>query len=282
MADRFTDQVAIVTGGAQGIGGATARLLAREGARVLIADIDLETAEANARTISDAGGTAEALRTDVAQSSDVQAMIQKAVDDWGRLDILVQNAFGVGTMYEQTRGSAVEVTEEGWDAGMAVLTKALYLGAKFGVPEMAKTGGGNIVNLASVHGLLMEAGALVYEAGKSAVIGMTKQMAIDFGPQGIRVNCICPGHILTETLSKMWEGNEDGLKFFEDQYPVRRVGYPDDIANAIAFLCSEDAAFITGHALVVDGGLTVQLQEDFGVRQAKYARAHPEAQFPSM
>ena len=144
---------------------------------------------------------------------------------------------------------------------MAVLTKALYLGAKYGVPEMIKVGGGNIVNLASVHGLLMESKALVYEAGKSAVIGMTKQMAIDFGPENIRVNSICPGHILTETLTKMWEGNEAGLKFFEDQYPLGRVGHPDDIANAVAFLCSDDAAFITGHTLVVDGGTFLLLKK---------------------
>ncbi len=277
---RFDGQVAIVTGGAQGIGGATARRFAREGAKVLIADIDTATAESNAQRIADDGGIATVIRTDVGKSEDVQAMIARAVDDWGRLDILVQNAFGVGKMYGQTRGSAVEVEESGWDAAMAVLTKALYMGAKYGVPEMVKNGGGNIINVSSVHGLLMAAGALVYEAGKSAVIGMTKQMAIDFGPQGVRVNAICPGHILTETQAKMWEDNPEGLKFFEDQYPVRRVGESDDIANAIAFLCSDEASFITGHALAVDGGLTIQLQENLGVQQAKYAREHPDAKMP--
>jgi len=137
---------------------------------------------------------------------------------------------------------------------------------------MEKTGGGSIVNLASVHGLLMAPNSLVYEAGKSAVIGMTRQMAIDFGPLGIRVNAICPGHIVTEGLGRMWEDNPEGLKFFEQQYPVGRTGKPDDIAAAIAFLCSDEASFITGHPLVVDGGLTIQLQEDLGVALAKYAR----------
>ncbi len=273
---RFDGKVAIVTGGALGIGGATARRLANDGAKVLIADIDETAGEANASRIHDAGGEAVFTRTDVSSAADLQAMVASAVERWGRLDILVQNAYGVATGHEDSLGSAVDVDEAAWDRGMAVLTKALYLGAKYAVPRMEASGGGNIVNLASVHGALMAANSLVYEAGKSAVIGMTKQMAIDFGPMGIRVNAICPGHILTEGLTKMWEGNEPGLKFFESQYPVRRVGYPDDIANAIGFLCSQDAPFITGHALFVDGGLTIQLQEDFGVQQAKYAREHPE------
>jgi NAD(P)-dependent dehydrogenase (short-subunit alcohol dehydrogenase family) len=271
---RFEGQVAIVTGGALGIGGATARKFASEGARVLIADIDMDAAVANADGITAAGGIAQAIRCDVSSHDDIRSMVTAAVEEWGRLDVLVQNAYGVASNHDQSLGSAVTVSEEAWDNGMAVLTKALYLGAKYAVPEMRKNGGGNIVNLASVHGFLMAPKRLIYEAGKAAVIGMTKQMAIDFGPEGIRVNAICPGHILTEGLAKMWEGNEEGLKFFEDQYPVRRVGKPEDIANAIAFLCSEDASFITGHSLFVDGGLTTQLQEDLGVQQAKYARAN--------
>jgi NAD(P)-dependent dehydrogenase (short-subunit alcohol dehydrogenase family) len=145
---------------------------------------------------------------------------------------------------------------------------------------MQKTGGGSIVNLASVHGILMAPRKLVYEAGKSAVIGMTRQMAIDFGPMGIRVNCILPGHIVTEkSQADTWDQTPSGLKFFEQQYPVRRTGVPEDIANAISFLCSEDASFITGHPLAVDGGLTIQLQEDLGVALGKYARAN-EFQMP--
>ena len=109
---------------------------------------------------------------------------------------------------------------------------------------------------------------------------MTKQMATDFGPMGIRVNAICPGHIVTERLEAQWADNPSGQRFFEDQYPLRKVGRPVDIANSIVFLCSDEASFITGHALVVDGGLTVQLQEDFGVRQANYLRENPETQMP--
>jgi len=269
---RFEDQVAIVTGGALGIGGATARRLASEGAKVLIADFNDDAAAANVQNITEAGGTAKNVTTDVSNHDDIKNAVGTAVSEWGRLDIMVQNAFPTDTRDAPWWGSAVEVSEDGWDLGMSMLTKALFLGAKYGVPEMEKTGGGSIVNLASVHGLLMAPNSLVYEAGKSAVIGMTRQMAIDFGPLGIRVNCICPGHIVTEGLGRMWEDNAEGLKFFEQQYPVGRTGVPDDIASAIAFLCSEEASFITGHPLVVDGGLSIQLQEDLGVALGKYAR----------
>jgi 3-oxoacyl-[acyl-carrier protein] reductase len=146
---------------------------------------------------------------------------------------------------------------------------------------MQRSGGGAIVNIASVHGLLMAPKALVYEAGKAAVIGMTRQMATDFGPLGIRVNAICPGHIVTERMhATRWEKMPEGLSFFAEQYPLRRVGRPVDIANAVVFLCSDEASFITGHALAVDGGLTVQLQEDLGVHLAHYIKEHPETPLP--
>lgn len=274
---RLKDQVAIVTGGASGIGGATSRRLAEEGAFVLITDIDIPRAEANAAGIREAGGTAEVLKADVGSHDDIRGMVQAAVDRWGRLDIMVNNAYspthGAG-------GSALDVSEEAWDIGMSLLVKSIFLATKYAVPEMRKSGGGSIVNIASVHGLLMAPEKLVYEAGKSAVIGMTRQMATDFGPMGIRVNAICPGHIVTERLEEQWEANPSGLRFFEDQYPLRKVGRPDDIGNAIVFLCSDEASFITGHALVVDGGLTVQLQEDFGVRQGGYLAQNPDTQLP--
>jgi NAD(P)-dependent dehydrogenase (short-subunit alcohol dehydrogenase family) len=275
--DRLKNQVAIVTGGAQGIGGATARKFAEEGAKVLIADVDEAAAEANADRIRAAGGTAETIVADVADHGQVRAMVQAAVDRWGQLNLLVNNAFGGGPGQQ---GSAVEVTEEGWDRGMAVLVKSMFLTTKHAVPHMQRAGGGSIVNLASVHGLLMAPGKLVYEAGKSAVIGVTKQMACDFGPMGIRVNCICPGHIVTERMERRWGENQAGLEFFAQQYPIRRTGKPIDIANAIAFLCSDEASFITGHALVVDGGLTIQLQEDLGVALAKYGQARADLEFP--
>ena len=274
---KFADKVAVVTGGAAGIGGATARLLAEQGASVLIADINMPEAEANAETIRSAGGTAEVISTNVGSHDDIAAMVQRAVDRWGRLDILVNNAF---SPTDEGDGDALTVSEEAWDAGLATLVKAHFLAAKHAVPHMRAAGGGSIVNISSVHGLLMAPRKLIYEAGKSAVIGITKQMAIDFGPDGIRVNAICPGHIVTERQQERWDENPAGLRYFEDQYPVRRTGAPLDIANAASFLCSEEASFITGHALVVDGGLTIQLQEDFSVRQVHYIRQHPDAQMP--
>ena len=274
---RLKDQVAIVTGGASGIGGATSRRLAEDGAKVLVTDIDMPTAEANAATIREAGGIAEVLKADVSSHDDIRSMVQAAVERWGRLDILVNNAYsptpGAG-------GSALSVTEEEWDMGMSLLVKSIFLATKYAVPEMQKNGGGSIVNIASVHGLLMAPERLVYEAGKSAVIGITRQMSTDFGPLGIRVNAICPGHIVTERLQEQWDDNPSGLKLFQNQYPLRKVGRPDDIGNAIVFLCSDEASFITGHALVVDGGLTVQLQEDFGVRQGRYLEQNPGTQLP--
>lgn len=274
---RLQDQVAVVTGGAQGIGGATARRLAEEGANVLIADIDQAAAQTNVERIRATGGTAESIVADVADHARVRATIERAVELWGKVTLLVNNAYGGGP---EQQGSAVEVSEEGWDRGMALLVKSTFLTSKHAVPHMRKAGGGAIVNIASVHGLLMAPGKLVYEAGKSAVIGVTRQMACDFGPSGIRVNCICPGHIVTERIQRRWSENTAGLEFFAQQYPVRRTGRPIDIANAVLFLCSEEASFITGHALVVDGGLTIQLQEDLGVALGRYAQARPDLTFP--
>lgn len=272
----FTGRAAIVTGGAAGIGGATARRLAQDGASVLVADIDLAAAQANAAAIRAAGDSAAAFAADVGSHDDIAAMVSRAVELWGRLDILVNNAY---SPTDGVDGDALTVSEQAWDVGMATLVKAHFLAAKHAVPHM-QANGGSIVNISSVHGLLMAPRKLIYEAGKSAVIGITKQMAIDFGPLGIRVNAICPGHIVTEKQQEIWNANPAGLRYFEDQYPVRRTGTPDDIANAVAFLCSDDASFITGHALVVDGGLTIQLQEDFSVRQVNYIRQHPETQMP--
>ncbi len=276
---RLDGQVAIITGGAQGIGGSCARRLAAEGAQVLIADIDAATAGANVDGIRSRGGTAESMNADLSRHQDIRSMIDHAVELWGRLDILVNNAYN--PKHGSGADGALETTEEDWDFGMSLLVKAIFLGAKYAVPEMRKTGAGSIINVSSVHGLLAAPGKMVYKAGKAAVIGLTRQMATDFGPMGIRVNAVCPGHIVTERIRAGWDENPSGERFFQDQYPLRKLGKPEDIANAVVFLSSDEAAFITGHSLVVDGGLTVQLQEDFGVRQAHYVRDHPDTQLPA-
>ncbi len=273
----FSEKVTIVTGGALGIGGGISRKFAEKGSKIIIADIDLESAKKNSEKIINMGGECEVIETDISKSKDIENMVTFALNKYGRIDNLIQNAFSTGNN-TSFGGSALEVEEANWDQGIAMLQKAIYLGAKYAGEELIKNKG-NIVNISSVHGLLMSKGALIYEAGKSAVIGMTKQMACDFGPLGVRVNAICPGHIVTEKMELRWKEIPSGLKFFEEQYPVRRTGVPEDIANGVAFLCSDDASFITGHSLVIDGGLSIQLQEDFGVDQAKFA-INNEIDFP--
>jgi len=273
----FSGKVTIVTGGALGIGGGISRKFSEKGSKIVIADIDLEASLENSEKIRNLGGECEVIKTDVSKSSDIQDMVDFTLEKYGRIDNLIQNAFSTGNN-TSFGGSALEVEEQSWDQGIAMLQKAIYLGAKYAGEELIRNKG-NIINISSVHGLLMSKGALIYEAGKSAVIGMTKQMACDFGPLGVRVNAICPGHIVTEKMEVRWNEVPSGLKFFEEQYPVRRTGIPEDIANGVAFLCSEEASFITGHSLVIDGGLSIQLQEDFGVDQAKYAKNN-EIDFP--
>ena len=273
----FSGKVTIVTGGALGIGGGISRKFSEKGSKIVIADIDLEASLENSAKIRNLGGECEVIKTDVSKSSDIKKMVDFTLEKYGRIDNLIQNAFSTGNN-TSFGGSALEVEEQSWDQGIAMLQKAIYLGAKYAGEELIKNKG-NIINISSVHGLLMSKGALIYEAGKSAVIGMTKQMACDFSPLGVRVNAICPGHIVTEKMEVRWNEIPSGLKFFEEQYPVRRTGAPEDIANGVAFLCSDEASFITGHSLVIDGGLSIQLQEDFGVDQAKYAKNN-EIDFP--
>jgi NAD(P)-dependent dehydrogenase (short-subunit alcohol dehydrogenase family) len=273
---RLSDRVAIVTGAALGIGGATARRCAEEGASVLVVDVDADEGQRNVDRIRANNGVAEFFQADVGSLEGVQGMVDAAVRHWGKLNILVNNAYaGV-----QASGNAETVDEQTWDRGMDVGLKAMYRAAKLAIPHMRAAGGGAMVNMSSVHGLLSAPGWLVYEVVKPAVIGLTRQLAVEYGPQAIRVNAICPGHIVTERMDAQWREHPDGLRFFEEQYPLRRTGTPLEIANAVVFLCSDEASFITGQALVVDGGLTLQLQENVGVRLARYAQQHPETWLP--
>ncbi len=275
---RLDGKVAIVTGGAQGVGGGITRCLARSGAKVLIADIDVETAGNMAKQLNESGYETVSLRVDVTSFADLKQMVEVAMSEWGRLDILVNNAYNSS---EAQKGGVLEVSEEQWQKDINSLVTSVYAGSKYAIPAISETGGGSIINISSVHGLLVARKALTYETGKSAVIALTKQMAVDYGEIGIRANAICPGHIVTERIQEStWKDNQSGLEFFEDQYPVKRTGTPEDIGNAAVFLSSDMASFITGHALPVDGGLTIQLQENFGVQQAHYVMDNPGTKMP--
>jgi NAD(P)-dependent dehydrogenase (short-subunit alcohol dehydrogenase family) len=238
---------------------------------VLVVDIDGDEAQRNVERIRSAGGEADALQADVGTLSGVETMVQQAVGRFGKLTIVVNNAY---SSFE--RGDALSVTEETWDRAMDVGLKSMFRVAKLAVPHLRAAGGGAIVNMSSVHGLLAAPGWFVYEVLKTAVIGLSRQLAVEYGPDGIRVNAICPGHIVTERIAQRWQAHPEGLRFFEQQYPLRRTGTPLEVANAVVFLCSDEASFITGQALVVDGGLSIQLQEDLTVRLGQYIREHPE------
>ena len=240
---RLEGQAALVTGGALGIGGATSRRLAEEGASVLIADVDIDSTIANAETIDGAGGRAVAMKADVSRADEIEAMVERAHAEFGRIDILVNNAFSAASWGGDNELG--DISESDFDAGMGILVKAHFLAAKYAVPYMRQNGHGSIVNISSVHGLFGAPGALVYETGKHAVIGITRQLSTELGPDGIRVNAICPGHIVTERAQKRWDDMPSGLDYFVNQYPVGRVGRPVDIANAVVFLCSDEASFIT-------------------------------------
>ena len=268
----LTDKVAIVTGGAVGIGGAIARRLAADGAKVLVTDIMPEAAAENVARIEESGGTASAYEVDISRREQIRPMIERAVELWGGLHIVVNNAWGA----LEPDGTAITLTETAFDRALDASQKAVFLSAKYGVPHIQASGGGSIVNISSVHGQMVAPSSLAYEMTKAAIIAMSRQMALDFGPIGVRVNCICPGHIVTERQAERWERNPSMLRFFDQHYPVRHTGVPDDIANGVRFLCSDEAKFITGHTLVIDGGMTIQLQENLVIDTARYFRDHPE------
>ena len=247
----FSGKVAIVTGAAHGIGRATAQLLAGDGAQVVVADINDSGGAQVVEEIEQAGGKAIYIHTDVGEHAAIRNCVEQTVAQLGRLDYIVNNA------YWSARGNVEEMTEEGWDRSMDIMLKAIFLFGKYGFPIMRSQGGGAMVNLASVHGLAADRKYGVYDAAKAAVINLTRAMALDYGPDGIRVNSVCPGWIITNDHPI----DEKHLRRAASIYAVGRTGVPDDIAKVIRFLLSDDAGFVTGHALVADGGLTAQLQD---------------------
>ncbi len=264
---RLSGKAAIVTGAAQGIGRAIAWRLAADGAAVHIADVQTEKGEAEAAAIRDSGLKATFQTVDVGDPKQITAMIETAVEHHGRLDILVNNAWGVSD--DELAG---QESWEMWDRGFVVMVRALALAAEEALPHMRRAGGGAIVNISSVHGFLVSDSAAVYDTCKHAVIGVTKGMALDYGPDGVRANAICPGMIVTEVRDSSWREEHEEALFAESYHPLRRAGRPRDIAAGVSYLVSDEAAFVTGHALTIDGGLTIQLQDALALQTRGYVR----------
>jgi NAD(P)-dependent dehydrogenase (short-subunit alcohol dehydrogenase family) len=248
---RLSGKVAVITGGASGIGRATALLFSREGAAVALADVNADEGHRVAGEIARSGGRVFFEPVDVTRSADCQRLTERTIREFGQIDILFNNAGII------RRATVLDLSEEDWDRVMAVNVKSIYLLSREVIPLMQKTGGGAIINTASGWGLAGGAKAAVYCASKGAVVLLTKAMAIDHGPQRIRVNCICPGDTDTGMLREEARqlGEEDGRFLAESaNRPLGRVGTPEEIAQAALYLASDAASFVTGTALVVDGG----------------------------
>jgi NAD(P)-dependent dehydrogenase (short-subunit alcohol dehydrogenase family) len=246
-------KTAIVTGGASGIGLATAQLLAEEGAAVVILDINEEQGKQAEQQIHSTGGRAVFIPCNVALSADCQRAVQATIEAFGRLDILFNNAGII------RRADVIGTTEEEWDRVMAVNVKSVFLMSKYAIPEIARQGGGAIVNSSSGWGIKGGRNAVSYCASKGAVVNMTRAMAIDHGAQNIRVNCICPG----DTDTPMLRNEAKQLGRAEDQFlaeakerPLNRYAQPSEIAQAVLYLVSDAASYVTGAVLAVDGGGT--------------------------
>ncbi|MGY9074681.1 MAG: SDR family NAD(P)-dependent oxidoreductase [Acidimicrobiales bacterium] len=244
-------KIAIVTGAGSGIGAASAKRFAAEGAAVVVADMRLRKAEETAAAIKEEGGVALVHEADVSQAAAVEAMVAATVAEFGRLDVLFNNA---GTLRP---GTAVELSVEDWDLVMGINVRSVFLGAKYAVPVMEAGGGGSIVNTASISGLHGDGGAVVYAASKAAVINLTRALSTDHAPSGIRVNAICPGTIETPPVQRMM-ADPAALETNVRAHSLGRLGQPHEIANAAVWLASDEASFVTGEAIVVDGGLKAQ------------------------
>jgi NAD(P)-dependent dehydrogenase (short-subunit alcohol dehydrogenase family) len=249
----FEGKVALVTGGGSGIGRATALAFAREGAQVVIGNRNVQRGEETVAMIRKAGGTASFKRTDVAVAAEIEALVEHAVKSGG-LDVAFNNAGIEG----EVKPTLIDHTEANFDAVMDINVKGVWLSMKSEIPQMLKRGGGAIVNCSSVAGVIGFPGIGIYSASKHAVIGLTKAAALEFSAQGIRINAVNPAVIDTEMVDRIAEGmnvKKDDLTAF---HPIGRLGRVEEVAEAVLWLCSSKASFVTGHSLMVDGGFTAR------------------------
>jgi meso-butanediol dehydrogenase/(S,S)-butanediol dehydrogenase/diacetyl reductase len=251
MAGKLDGKVAIITGGGSGIGASTARRFALEGASVVIADLSSTRAEKVTTEIKSDGGGAVCLKMDASDPDGVQAAIKLALDTYGRLDIMFNNA-GMAEV-----ASVEDISLESWNRVLAVTLTSTFLGIKYSLPIMRKQGRGTIVNTASISGTRGDYGMASYNAAKAGVINLTRSAALENAKHNIRINCVCPGAINTrapELLGK--DKAEEFRRVQRAAHPVGRMGEPEEIASTVLFLASDDASFITGAAIVADGGVT--------------------------
>jgi NAD(P)-dependent dehydrogenase (short-subunit alcohol dehydrogenase family) len=251
METEFKNKVAIVTGGSFGIGRATALAFAKKGAKVVV--VDWKENNETIDLIKNAGAEALFIKCDVSKSSDVKAMVEKTIATFGRLDYAFNNA-GI----EGDSAPVQDCSEENWDRTIGVNLKGIWLCMKYQIPEMIKQGNGVIVNCSSVAGLVGFSGLPAYVASKHGVIGLTKTAALECAKIGIRVNAVCPGVIQTAMIDRLTGNDKDAIEQFTNLEPVGRFGQPEEIANAVIWMCSDGASFVTGHAMAVDGGFVAQ------------------------
>ncbi len=249
---RLAKQVALITGGASGIGRETAVLFSHEGARVVVVDVNDEGGNETVRMIESEGGTASYCRADVAIAADCEGMVREAEQRYGSLDVLFNNA---GIMHPDDQ-DAVQTDEAVWNQTMRVNLTGVFLGCKYGIPALRRAGGGSIINTASFVALMGAATPqLAYTASKGGVLAMTRELAIVHAREHIRVNALCPGPLRTELLMKALDTDDKKQRRLV-QIPLGRFGEAAEIARAVLFLASDDSSFVTGSSFVVDGGIT--------------------------
>ena len=250
MSGRVENKVALVTGGGSGLGRATVQALSREGAKVLVADLNLTGAEETVRLVAAAGGEASAFAMDVTIAAQVEAMVQTTIERYGRLDCAFNNAGIPG----KVGTTIIDYEEEDWDRVIAVDLKGVWLGMKYQIKQMLAQGGGVVVNTASIAGLVGLVGSAPYVASKHGVVGLTKTAALEFAQQNIRVNAVCPGVFRTPLVEKIIAELPEREQLYLSAQPIGRMGRPEELAEAVVWLCSDASSFVTGHAFPVDGG----------------------------